>query len=121
MFCLLTNNRDIYLYKNGFVSLYESDENSLIKNNMDILEMNELKEYINKCYPSNYIILYFYIVLYNIFSEKIIMNRIKDIILDSMNSILVKMNENSKLRDCFELLQFEFCVLFTQYIYIINR
>lgn len=57
-------------------------------------------------------------IFYNIFSEKIIMNRIKDIVLDSINSILVKMNENNKLRDCFELLQFEFCVLNKYDIYI---
>lgn len=51
------------------------------------------------------------------------MNRIKDIVLDSINSILVKMNENNKLRDCFELLQFEFCVLnkYDIYIFEIDR
>lgn len=65
MFCLLTNNKEIYLYKNGFVSLYDIDEKSLTKNNIDILEMDELKEYINKCYPSNYIVLYFiYFIIY---------------------------------------------------------
>lgn len=64
MFCLLTNEKDIYLYKDGFVSLYDIDNNKLIKNCNEIMEMSELKQYIDKCYPSNYIVLYKYYILF---------------------------------------------------------